>query len=124
MTEEPASVTTWGGWILAAITAAGTVLLGWKKQRQAENSESDNRTDAARKEQIGMILTRLEKTELKLDECNEQHSEANSRLASVEERSKRCEEDRTDLKERIKMSEEDRKDMRCRIVKLEETVRP
>lgn len=104
MTDQPTSswtLTEWAGGLAAAATAVGGLLFGWMRQRQSERGEGDNRADLARKEQVQLVLSRLEKTEAKLDDCEQKHGEANVRLAAVEERSKACEEDRVDLETRV-----------------------
>jgi chromosome segregation ATPase len=106
MADQAQDITTWGGWAVAVMTAAGGLLFGWMKQRQSERKEESDRDDSARKDQVQMILTRLEVVEQKKDNCEERLLGVTAEVSKLTERSKQCEEDRQTLSERIRKLED------------------
>ena len=99
----------YGGYIAGAIgilTAVGAFVMQFIKQKQAEQEASDGRADRVSKEFVEDLKQRLTKVEGKEEDCERKYTEACSRIGAVEEKARRCEEDREQLNERVNSLEQ------------------
>lgn len=107
------SEANYGGYITGAIgilTAMGTFLMQFLKQKQTEQDLSDGRADRVSKEFVEDLKQRLTKVETREEDCEKKYTEACIRIGAVEERSRICEQDREQLNSRVMILEKEKHD--------------